>query len=260
MSLEGFDEGVVELASGPRPIFYRGTGPGVVIMHEVPGITTKVAAFARRVADAGFRVALPSLFGHIGRDFSQADAAYELSRACVRREFAVLARNETSPIVRDLIAVARKLHLECGGRGVGALGMCLTGNFALAMAIDPSVCAPVLSQPSLPLPITPSHRAALHVSPAALRTVRERTKREGLRVVGCRFTRDPAVPAARFDTLRRELGDAFEAIEIDSSSGNPHGIPRAAHSVLTEHLVDVEGHPTRAALDRILTFFRQSLA
>ena len=78
-------------------------------------------------------------------------------------------------------------------------------------------------------------------------------------MLGLRFTGDKLVPAERFETLRRELGDAFVAVEIDSRPGNAHGIPSNAHSVLTEHLVDEPGHPTRDALDRVLTLFRDKL-
>jgi len=88
--------------------------------------------------------------------------------------------------------------------------------------------------------------------------VKERAA-QGACLLGLRFTHDTAVPKARFDALRRELGDAFIAVEIDSSPANPHGIPRTAHSVLTQHLVDEPGHPTREALDRVLAFFAERL-
>ena len=66
-------------------------------------------------------------------------------------------------------------------------------------------------------------------------------------------------PRARFENLERQLGDGFEGIEIDSGKGNAHGIPRSAHAVLTNDLVDEAGHPTRAALDRVLALFRERL-
>jgi dienelactone hydrolase len=141
---------------------------------------------------------------------------------------------------------------------VGALGMCLTGNFALALMVDEAVMAPVLSQPSLPFGVSASHRAALHLSDGDLAKVKERVK-GGCPVLGMRFTGDPLCPRERFDTLRRELGPGFEAIEIDSSPGNPFGIKKLAHSVVTEDLVDREGHPTRAALERVLAFFGERL-
>jgi dienelactone hydrolase len=126
------------------------------------------------------------------------------------------------------------------------------------MMVDDTMLAPVLSQPSLPFGVTRSRRRAVGVSDADLARVKERAA-AGACLMGLRFTHDAAVPEARFDTLRRELGDAFIAVEIDSSKGNPHGIPRSAHSVLTQHLVDEPGHPTREALDRVLAFFADRL-
>jgi dienelactone hydrolase len=241
-----------------RTIFRRGAGPAVVVIHEVPGITPPVADFARRVAEEGYSVWLPHLFGTPGRPLSAGYALGQMVRACISREFSVLARRQSSPITDWLRALCRRAHLECGGPGVGAVGMCLTGNFALALMVDETVMAPVLSQPSLPLPVSASHRRAIHLSDADLDVVRKRAA-AGCGVLGLRFTADPLCTAARFETLHRELGDGFEGIEIDSSRGNPHGIPRTAHSVLTNDLVDEEGHPTRQALERVLALFRERL-
>jgi dienelactone hydrolase len=227
----------------------------VVVRHESRAIPPPVAEFARRVADDGFTMYLPHLFGTPGKPLSVGYMLEQMARACIGREFSVLARKEASPITEWLRALCRHAHRQCGGVGVGALGMCITGNFALALMVDESVMAPVLSQPSLPFGITASHRAALHISDAQLARVRERA----CPVLGLRFTADPLCPGARFETLRRELGSRFEGIEIDSTATNQHGIPRAAHSVLTEHLVDEDGHPTRAALERVLAFFHERL-
>jgi dienelactone hydrolase len=258
MSLEGFEAFPFTHAGATRDVYRRGSGPGVVVIHEIPGITPEVARFGRRVADDGFTAFLPHLFGTPGKLFSNAYVLSQMARACVGREFAVLARRESSPITDWLRALCRHAHERCGGPGVGALGMCLTGNFALALMVDDSVMAPVLSQPSLPFPVSASHREALHVSDSDLAAARGRAQL-GCGVLGLRFTRDPLCPPERFERLRRELGAGFEAIEIDSSPGNPHGIPRTAHSVLTKDLVDEAGHPTRAALERVLAFFRERL-
>jgi dienelactone hydrolase len=170
----------------------------------------------------------------------------------------VVLADRASPVVSWLRTRAARAHAECGGPGVGAVGMCLTGGFALAMAVEPAVLAPVLSQPGLPAPVTADKRAALGLDAADLATVKARTGR-GLCVLGLRFTADRGCPAERFDTLRRELGAAFEGIEVDSSPGNRHGIRAGAHAVLTVDLVDTPGHPTRAALDRVLKFLGQRL-
>lgn len=258
--LDGFRETEFMHDGKQQTVYRRGDGPGVVVIHEVPGITPQVAAFGRRVADAGFTVAMPSLFGTPGKAVSTCYVSGQLVRACVSREFHVLAAHSRSPVTDWLRALARDLHAECGGRGVGAIGMCLTGNFALSMMLDSSLLAPVLSQPSLPFPLGSERKAALHLSPEDLATVKRRAAEEGVPVLGLRFTHDRMCPGERFSALRRELGDAFEGIEIDSSPGNPHGIPSTAHSVVTNDLVDEEGHPTRQALDRVLSFFHERLA
>lgn len=258
MTLQGFEIAPFTHAGVTRPIYRRGSGPGVVVMHEIPGITPEVAGFAIRVAEEGFSVFLPHMFGTPGRAFSLPYVAGQMARACISREFAVLAKGESSPITDWLRALCRHAHAECGGPGVGAIGMCLTGNFALSLMVDDAVMAPVLSQPSLPFGVSKAHRAALHLSDADLETVKKRV-RQGCGVLGLRFTADPMCPKERFDTLRRELGEGFEAIEIDSGPGNPNGIPRTAHSVVTNDLVDEAGHPTRVALDRVLSVFRERL-
>jgi hypothetical protein len=78
-------------------------------------------------------------------------------------------------------------------------------------------------------------------------------------VLGLRFTRDPSSPPERFAHLRRELGDGFEGIEIPSDSVVDSANPTGPHSVLTLDFRDVEGHPTVAARDRVLSFFAEQL-
>ena len=236
-------------------VFRGGSGPAVIVMHEIPGLHPGVIAFGRRVMAAGMTVYFPSLFGEPGREVSRAYMARSVARACVSREFATWATHETSPITVWLRALAKDAHAACGGPGVGAIGMCLTGGFALAMMVDDVVVAPALSQPSLPFAFTAARRRDLGISDGDLARIKQRDTC----VMGLRFTSDMAVPAERFAHLREELGDRFIAIEIDSSRGNPHGIKRAAHSVLTLDLVDVPGHPTRDALDRVIEFFRERL-
>jgi dienelactone hydrolase len=176
----------------------------------------------------------------------------------VSREFSTWATGATSPIIKWLRALAKQVHEECGGPGVGVVGMCFTGGFALGMMVDPVVVAPVLSQPSLPFAVTKKHRNDIGISDADLATVKKRID-EGVCVMGLRFTGDRMVPADRFKRLREELGENFIAVEIDSSPGNADGNPRVAHSVLTEHLIDREGTGTRKALDDVLAFFRTRL-
>jgi dienelactone hydrolase len=256
--IEGYATSTFTHDGVTRTVYRRGSGPGVIVMHEIPGIHPTVIRFANWVVDAGFTVVMPELLGTTGKPVTIGYGLSSMFQACVRREFAVLAAHRSSPITDWLRALCRATHAELGGPGVGAVGMCLTGNFALAMMMEPSLLAPVLSQPSLPFPLGAERRAALHVSPEELDNLRQRAA-QGCPVLGLRFTEDFLVPPERFATLRRELGDRFEAIEIDSAVSRPSRNPTGPHSVLTEDLVDKAGHPTIVARDRVLAFFRERL-
>lgn len=259
-TIDGFTESTFTFDGETKAVFRAGSGPAVLVISEIPGITPSVAAFARRVVDIGCTAVMPSLFGTPGREISVPYVAKSMSHGCVSKEFATWAANQTSPVTSWCKALARHEHEVCGGPGVGVVGMCLTGNFALAMMVDPVVAAPVLSQPSLPFPLTKKLKADVNLSPEDLATVKARCEAEpDLCVLGLRFTGDPLSPGSRFETLRRELGDSFVGVEIDSSKGNVHGIRSKAHSVLTEDLVDTPGHPTRDALDQVLELFRSRL-
>ncbi|MGO4190273.1 dienelactone hydrolase family protein [Arthrobacter sp. YAF17] len=255
-TLEGFTESTFSHGGISHQVFRAGAGPAVVLIHEVPGIHPGVVDLARRLIGRGYTVYLPSLFGRPG-GAAGAGIATSIAKVCISREFAVLA-NRTSPATGWLRALAAQAHQECGGPGVGAIGMCMTGSFALAMALEPAVLAPVMSQPGLPAGLTARRRAAVGLDDGELARVKARTS-QGLGLLGLRFSDDRACPAARFETMRREFGESFESIEIDSSPGNRFGIARSAHCVLTVDLVDTPGHPTREALDRTIEFIGERL-
>ncbi|MEU6313205.1 dienelactone hydrolase family protein [Streptomyces sp. NPDC047014] len=265
--LSGFTASAFTHEGTTRQVLRKGSGPAVIIMAEIPGITPKVLEFAERVAGLGCTAVLPVLFGDPGRDPDPRTAgplaagrymASTLWRVCVSREFTLLATGRSSRVVTWLRALAAAEHERCGGPGVGAVGMCLTGGFALAMATDARLVAPVLSQPSLPLALTARRAGAIDIAPEELAAVRGRCEREGLQVLGLRFRGDRLVPGDRFAYLRRALGDAFVAVELDDSAANPDAA-LAPHSVLTEHLIDAPGQPTREALDTVLALFRTRL-
>lgn len=246
-----------EFTDGPytRPVWRRGSGPAVIIIHEIPGLHPLVIRFADRVAAQGMTVFLPSLFGEPGRPVTTGYALRTMFGAiCIRREFNVWSAGKSSPIVEWLRALARKAHAECGGKGVGAVGMCFTGGFALAMMTEPSVVAPVLSQPSMPMAAGSKIRAAgIDASPAEVACARQRFDAEGLSMIGLRFKSDALVPDARFETLKREFGDKFEAIELEDEDAAPS--ERPPHSVLTVHLA--EDGPSKAAEQRVIAFFKE---
>ncbi|MCW2766376.1 MAG: hypothetical protein JWO11_2335 [Nocardioides sp.] len=238
--IRGEHTGVVNGADVTHPTYRKGTGPGVIVIHEIPGLTPEVIAFAEEVVAAGFTVVLPHLFGTPERKMSPLSVASTLRQVCVSREFTKLALRETSPVAGWLRSLARELHGELGGPGVGALGMCFTGGFALAMMVDDSVAAPVLCQPAAPFAVGRARLRDLNLSPADLTTVKARAA-AGCQVLGLQYQKDPTT-GRRFETLTREIGDAFIRVEF----------PGKGHGTVTEHR-------QQEGVDRVLAFFGEKL-
>ena len=241
--LVGWEKGSFTAAGFTRDTYRRGSGPGIIVVHEVPGITPKVTQFANELVESGFTVIMPSLVGTPGKDFSSGYAMTSLTKVCISKEFAALAMNKTSPIIAWLRALGRNLHQEIGGKGIGALGMCFSGGFALGMMIDDHMVAPVLSQPSMPFAFGKKRGANLHLSSDDERVVQERAA-SGCEVLGLRYTGDKLV-GDRFATLRNLIGDKFVAIELPSSK-------KSDHSVLTEQRDE-------ASVARVIQFFHDKL-
>ncbi len=215
---------------------------GVIVLHEIPGIQPVLVDFANELAGHGHIVLLPRLFGTPGAGYSVANIAGDVWRFCVRREFSIFARGRTSPVAGWLRALARDLHEEVGGEGVGVVGMCVTGGFALAMMTDAPVIAPVVAEPSLPaavgLPRGARLRGAdLGLTPSDLEAVKSSSRQ----VLGLRYRCDPAV-GSRWETLERELGERFIAVDFDGKG----------HSVLTRDR-------QQAGVDRVIAFLDEKL-
>jgi dienelactone hydrolase len=252
--LSDFEAREVTLLDQTKRVFVSGTGPAVIVMAEMPGIYAHVARFARTVRDAGFSVWMPALFGTQGGPVTPWGAVSTMVKGCISREFRAFAANASSPVTQWLRALAAHAHPLCGGKGVGAIGMCFTGNFALSMMLEPAMLAPVLSQPSLPM----FQAGGMHIAPDELAAVKERMEREDLTVLAYRFEGDRFCKAERFAAYEAALGDRFQGRVLPDSAALP-GTPMRPHSVVTLHLIDREGEPTRAALDEILGFFTTRL-
>ncbi|MBU6165571.1 MAG: dienelactone hydrolase family protein [Alphaproteobacteria bacterium] len=251
------DYTIADFTAGPwtRPVYRRGSGPAVIVIHEIPGLHPLVFDFADRLVAAGMTAFCPSLFGTPGKPATKAYALAQMAiNICVRREFSVWAAGRSSPIVDWLRALAVHAHGECGGPGVGAIGMCFTGGFALAMMTEPCVIAPVLSQPSLP--IRGARAGSIDASPAEIACARGRLEREDLTVLGLRYRGDPLVPDARFARYARELGDRFIDVTLEPEHARPD-TGMTPHSVLTIHLP--ERGPGKAAEAQVIGFFQQRL-
>ncbi|HJV63885.1 MAG TPA: dienelactone hydrolase family protein, partial [Albitalea sp.] len=219
--LDDFEHRPITLDGITKTVHVAGHGPAVIVMTEMPGISPQVARFARWVRDAGFTVYMPSLFGHDGAVPQVDEGIAVFKRACVSAEFRAFAANESSPVTRWLRALARLAHEQSGGPGVGAIGMCFTGNFALTMMLEPSMLAPVLSQPTLPL----NDPAGLHIAPDELDAVRQRLEREDLSVLALRFEGDRYCTAQRFAAYAEALGDRFVARVLPAEAANPDTPP-----------------------------------
>ncbi|WP_297514323.1 dienelactone hydrolase family protein [uncultured Caulobacter sp.] len=252
--LAGFECFAFDDGRWTREVYRIGSGPAVIVIHEVPGLHPGVLAFARDLAAAGMTAFCPSLFGKPGKTASRGYALGEIVKnICVRREFSVWTGGRSSPIVDWLRALARKAHEACGGKGVGAVGMCFTGGFALAMMTEPSVVAPVMSQPSLPA----RDKGGLDCSASELACAKRRFQDENLSLLALRFSSDKLVPDARIARLKTEFGDKVEVVELSDEDAAP-GMPMAPHSVLTLHLHrSVPDSGTMKARDKVIAFFRE---
>ena len=243
MHIAGWDQSSFTHEGVRHPTWRKGTGPVVIVVHEIPGVTPKVIEFAERVVNEGFTVVMPLLVGEVGRGPSGAYIAQSMAKICISREFTTMAMRKTSPIISWLRALAQQLHAEVGGVGVGAVGMCFSGGFALGMMVDDIMVAPVLSQPSLPFAIGGSRGADLNLSESDQARLVERAQ-AGCQVLGLRYTGDKLV-GTRFATLRKLLGEAFIAVEFASTS-------KQDHSVLTEQIQP-------EAIERVLQFLHDKL-
>lgn len=259
--LDDFEPRKVAFEGVSKVVHVTGSGPAVVVMAEMPGISPHVARFARWVRDAGFTVFMPSLFGTDGAPATADEGAAVFRRTCMSAEFRAFTGGESSPVTNWLRSLARGAHQECGGPGTGAIGMCFTGGFALTMMLEPSMLAPVLSQPSLPL----DDPAGVDISPGELAAVRRRLDEEDLTVLAYRFEGDRFCTAERFRAYAEALGDRFVSRVLPDGAAHPsppsffRDLVRSPHSVVTAHLIDEDGQPTAAARDEIIRFFTERL-
>lgn len=271
------DFAMFDFADGGRshPVYYKGSGPAVVLMHELPGLIPECVDLARRIVDAGFTVYLPLLFGQPDQPLSFLKMLSYTAQICISQEFYCLARYQSSPITNWLRALCRKAHADCQGRGVGVIGMCLTGGFALSLMADESVIAPVVGQPSLPFGFTCSQRAALGISEQDLAAAKQKAE-NGVPILALRFSEDKISPAKRFETLRQQFGGTpeiidngpelyhqrgrlLETIEINAKKGNPYNIPKQSHATLTLGYRGSD-HPTNRVFQHVLRFLTQQLS
>ncbi len=223
-------------------VYAKGSGPVVVIVQELPGIGPETLKLADHFVAQGFTACLPHLFGPLGRTSMLGNLVRVF---CMRREFKLFERNATSPIVDWLRALCRHLAETTNTSGVGVIGMCLTGNFAISMMADDKVLAGVASQPSMPL----GKQESLHMSGDDIAEIRSQLDTP---MYAYRFEGDPLCTAEKFNRLEDTFNDDKQRIRLVT-------LPGKGHSVLTLDFVDEEGHPTHGALQEITNYFRGQL-
>jgi len=252
---QGFQEFPFTFANETHRVFYRGAGPAVVIMHEVPGLSPECLDFGSRLAKKNFQVFLPLMFGEPG-DHNWLGSALRL---CLAKEFHAFESNSSQPITQWMRALCADVQWRTQCAGIGIVGLCLTGGLVMAMISHPAVAAGVASEPAIPIPLTDGGGSQLGISNQELADAKARVAAEHLPILGLRFSNDWICPKTRFDRLQAEFGDAFTPITIDSSPGNAAGITAHAHAVLTNDYKDIDGHPTRLAFERVAAYLRSRL-
>ena len=225
-------------------VYSRGDQPRVVvIIQELPGIGPETLVLAEKLHSEGFRVVLPHLFGPLGRVSMVGNMARVF---CLRKEFKLFEKSRTSPIVDWLKKLCQDISSQADVSGVGVIGMCLTGNFAISLIADDAVSAAVASQPSLPL----FDSAALHMSTEGIAATKKALTEKGP-MMALRFERDPLCTAEKFSALDNTFNNDSNRIRLVE-------LPGKGHSVLTLDFMK-GGEPARKALEEVIDYFNKSL-
>ena len=227
------------------PVLSIGEGPGVLVLHELSGLSETCLRLGKRFADAGMSAHLPLLFGEPGQS-SMVKGLRGLF--CLRHEFTIFATGRTSPIATWIREAAGHVQARSAGRQVGVVGMCVTGGLALASLTSDAVAAAVASQPSLPVALScmpGARRRDLGLGAPELNALQERNPP----VLALRFCKDCISPPQRLNRLQTVV-PAAEVIQV----------PGRGHAVLTFDLRSEDPEdPTMLALQRVIAFLQEHL-
>ena len=232
-------------------IYKKGKGPAVLILHELPGLSLDDIGLACRVAESGFTAVVPVFFGKPGSDHRIRNL---LTQCFVPfTPFHCWVPGITSRVANWLATLVPELYRECGGKGVGVIGMCLTGSLPLALLKVPAVKAAVLCQPTNPFLL----KHHLDISRGDLQAAIDR---DDLTVLAVKFSGDGKSPHQRFQTLHEKLKGHFNELIINSGRES-EPLSGAQHSVLGGgYDSGPTASATREAFNRVIRYLDQRLS
>ncbi|MEJ1961543.1 MAG: dienelactone hydrolase family protein [Gammaproteobacteria bacterium] len=247
-------------------VFEKGAGKPVLVMHELPGLAMPAVNFGLRLSDAGFNVHLPHLFGEILKH----DTRGNYRKLCISREFGRLQAGVSSPITMWLRALVDEIAARTGRERIGAIGMCLTGAFAIPLVLNPRVRAAIAAEPAIPFSL--SYEIAgigrgewmrqLNVSDAELAQSAQRAKSDSVPMLGMRFRADRLCPAERLARMHEAYGEQLQ-VEEYSFPSRVREIFDPPHAVLTEEYDKAPdapaAHPAKQAFSLVVDFLNRHL-
>ena len=201
-----------------KTVYQLGSGPGVLLLHEIYGLSPETLCLARRLADRGYKVFLPRLFdggGNLG-----------VARMCAGRDFNCVSRHP-SRVIGWLHGLVRQLLPRTSNRKLGIIGMCLTGAFPLALVKEEGVRVAVVAQPSLPFNLTPGRRWELGIGDDALKEAVDAVRDRHVHLLALRFHADRISAEEKLATLKHAFGDRLDTMELLPPPG------RHEHATLT---------------------------
>jgi dienelactone hydrolase len=267
-ALAGYEQFFFESQGIGHPVYYAGKpgDPMLLLLQEIAGFSPGLLLFAERLTNAGFRVSIPWIFGPFGRRAPVRNAI----RLCVSREFANLREGVSAPIATWMRALAAHLSSSNGGARIGAIGMCLTGAFAIPLVIDPSIAAAVAAQPSVPLSFL--HLAfgtrarwrmrALNVADATIAEARKRLNAGAARMMAVRCRADRICPREKIERLMQEFPVGLEVREYEEPDAR-NRVGERPHATFTkEYRIEPDApadHHSRQAFADLVAFFDRYL-
>ena len=111
-----------------RPVYWCGSGPPVIVLHEIPGATPELFRFAYRIAQTGFTAFVPILFGEANHPAARGRTRWSSSHACACGASSACWPPTARPRSRRGRATGELVRGRLGGPGIGAVSLCVTGS------------------------------------------------------------------------------------------------------------------------------------